>query len=83
MVEVVVSTVAAEAFTVAWEEVASVAVWREVASAARGSAVVLISLAEVIGADMATATAAGTAEATAMAMAVMEATDMDRASWAV
>ncbi|MGA8902920.1 hypothetical protein [Bradyrhizobium sp.] len=83
MVEAVASTVAAEAFMVAWAEVASGAAWVEVASVAAGSvAAERASLVEVIGADMATDTVVGTAEVTAD-MAVMEATDMDRASWAV
>jgi hypothetical protein len=81
----VVSTVAAEAFMVAWAEVASVAAWLEVASAAAVSAAALhTSLAEVIEADMATDIMVGTvAMVGATAMAVMEATDMGRASWAV
>jgi hypothetical protein len=83
MVEAVVSTVAAEAFMVAWAEVASVVVWLEVASVAAGSAAVHTSLAEVIGADMATDTVAGTAEVTVVATATAVATDMDRASWEV
>ena len=65
-----------------WAEVASVAAWVEVASVA---AAVHTSLAEVIGAHMATDMVVDTAEATvgATATVVMEATDMGRASWAV
>jgi phage tail sheath gpL-like len=83
---VVVSTVAAEAFMVAWAVAVSVVAWAVAASvvawpwAAEASvAAVHTSLAELIEADMATDMVVGTAEA----MVVMEATDMGRASWAV
>ena len=83
MVEAVVFTVVEEAFMAAWLAVVSGAAWLAVASVVAGSAeAVHTSLVEVIGADMATDMVVGTTEAMAV-MEATEATDMDRASWAV